>query len=86
MMRGQTQTKLTGSVYCKIQCVPNHSWCSDMLSSYYRTEWVKCVIINYFNLIAKNILYLVNRAISSVVMMTNETQCVGNVELITLPV
>ena len=85
-MHGQTQIKLTGSVYCKIQCVPNHSWCSDMLSSYCRMEWVKCAGINYFNLIAENSLFLVNRAISSVVMMTNEAQCVENVDLITLPV
>jgi len=39
-----------------------------------------------FNLIAKNILFLVNRSIPSVVAMTNEAQCAGNVELITLPV
>jgi hypothetical protein len=49
-------------------------------------EWVKCTAINYFNLRAKNILFLVNRAVPSVVMMTNEAQCAGNVELITLPV
>jgi len=49
-------------------------------------EWVKYTGINYFNVIAKNILFLVNRAIPSVVMVTNEAQCTGNVELITLPV
>ena len=51
-----------------------------------RMEWVKYTGINYFNVIAKNILFLVNRAIPSVVMVTNEAQCTGNVELITLPV
>jgi len=49
-------------------------------------EWVKYTAVNYFNLIATNIMFLVNRAVPSVVMMTNEAQCSGNVELITLPV
>jgi hypothetical protein len=41
--------------------------------------------INYYNLIAKNVLFLEDRPVPSGVVMTNEAQCAGSVELITLP-